>query len=104
MLDSYSWAICSNRDSLNVGPSNCNPIGRGLGPLVNPHGKLIPGIDAILHVTVNTSLGGVVTKNPFPLESPGVLGILRSLVPSFPFALLSTLRVGFSNAQALSMR
>jgi hypothetical protein len=43
----------------------------------------------------------LLTRNPFPLESPGALGILRSLVPSFPFALLSTLRVGFSNAQTL---
>src|SRR3954468_14547214 len=56
VLDSYSCAICSSRDSLNAGPSNCNPIGSGFDPLVNPHGKLIPGIAAMLHVTVNTSL------------------------------------------------
>jgi hypothetical protein len=49
----------------------------------------------------NEQVRRLLTRNPFPLESPGVLGILRSLVPSFPFALLSTLRVGFSNAQTL---
>src|SRR2546421_2381007 len=54
--DSYSCAICSNRDSLNVGPNSCSPIGSGLAPEVNPHGMLMPGIDAMLQVTVKTSL------------------------------------------------
>jgi hypothetical protein len=43
------------------------------------------------------------TKDPFPLETPGALGY--SPLSSFPFALLSTLRVVFLHrTQRLSMR
>jgi hypothetical protein len=39
------------------------------------------------------------TADPFPLETPGALGY--SPLFSFPFALLSTLRVGFNTYAAI---
>ena len=41
------------RCSLNVGPSICRPIGRP--ELEKPQGIFIPGMPAMLHVTVKTS-------------------------------------------------
>ena len=55
VADSNIRATRSNFSSPNVGPSNCNPIGNGVSPAVNPHGIEIPAIPAMLHVTVNTS-------------------------------------------------
>src|SRR5258705_7111354 len=56
---SYIRAARKSVGSLNVGPRSCMPIGSGLPsdvePSVNPQGTLIPGMPAMLQVTVKMS-------------------------------------------------
>src|SRR5205085_7886444 len=53
---SYIRAARKSVASLNAGPRSWKPIGSGFASLVNPHGTLMPGMPAMLHVTVNTSI------------------------------------------------
>src|SRR5262245_35323091 len=57
-------AARSSLGSLKVGPSNCNPMGSGFSPDVNPHGNEMPAIPAMLQVTVNTSQRYIASGSP----------------------------------------
>src|ERR1700722_269569 len=80
---SYIRAARSNVASLNVGPSNCNPIGSGFSPEVKPHGTLTPAIPAMLHVTVKTSHKYICSGSPaFSPALKAAVGVVGQRITS----------------------